>query len=96
MNRLLIVAGFAMFSSAAAIAQTADKPGHKSPAPGVNSETMSAVKDSTAGMVGTISSEMTHSTDGFVTAAATSDMYEVTAGKVALQRSQSAGVKTFC
>ena len=81
--------------STAAFAQTGDKPGHMSPAPGANSETMSAVKDSTAGLVGTVSAEMTHSTNGFVNAAAISDMYEVTAGKVALQRSDNADVKKF-
>jgi len=95
MNRFLIAASFTVLSSAVAIAQTGDKPGHTSPAPGTNSETVSAVKDSTAGVVGKVSAEMTRSTDGFVTAAATSDMYEVTAGKVALQRSESADVKAF-
>ena len=38
---------------------------------------------------------MTSTTQGFVTAAATSDMYEVTAGKLAAQRAQSAEVKEF-
>ena len=79
----------------AALAAPADQPGHESPKPGSNSETMSAVKDSTAGMVGTVSAEMTSTTKGFVTAAATSDMYEVTAGKIALQRAQSPDVKAF-
>lgn len=94
MRRLLITASFVAISSAA-LAQTGDKPGHMSPAPGTKSETMSAVKDTTAGVVGTVSAEMTHSTNGFVTAAAVSDMYEVTAGKVALERSDSADVKAF-
>jgi putative membrane protein len=79
----------------AALAAPADQPGHESPKPGTNSETMSAMKDSTAGMVGTVSAEMTSTTKGFVTAAAISDMYEVTAGKVALQRAQSPDVKAF-
>lgn len=78
-----------------ALAAPADRPGHESPKPGTNSETMSAVKDTTAGMVGTVSAEMTTTTKGFVTAAATSDMYEVTAGKIALQRAQSPDVKAF-
>src|ERR1700761_5956915 len=95
MNRIQIAASILALSGTVAFAQTGDKPGHMSPAPGANSETMSAIKDSTAGAVGTVSAEMTHSTDGFVTAAATSDMYEVTAGKVALQRSQDADVKAF-
>ena len=94
MKRLLLAAGIAALSTAA-FAQTGDKPGHMSPAPGANNETMSAVKDSTAGMVGTVSAEMTHSTNGFVTAAAISDMYEVTAAKIAIDRSDSADVKAF-
>lgn len=94
MNRALIVATLALFSSAS-LAQTGDKPGHMSPAPGANSETMSAVKDTTAGLVGTVTAEMTHSTNGFVTAAAISDMYEVTAARIAVERSQSDEVKAF-
>lgn len=85
----------ALLCSSTAFAAPADQPGHQSPAPGSNSETMSAVKDTTAAAVGTISAEMTHSTKGFATAAAISDMYEVTAGKLALQRSSSADVKEF-
>ena len=38
---------------------------------------------------------MNHSTKGFVTAAAISDMNEVTASKIAADRSQSADVKAF-
>jgi putative membrane protein len=87
-SALLLIAG-------AAFAAPADQPGHESPKAGSNSETMSAVKDSTAGMVGTVSAEMTTTTKGFVSAAATSDMYEVTAGKIALQRAQSPDVKAF-
>jgi putative membrane protein len=87
-SALILVAG-------AALAAPADQPGHKSPKPGSNSETMSAVKDTTAGMVGTVSAEMTSTTKGFVNAAAISDMYEVTAGKIALQRAQSPEVKAF-
>lgn len=87
-SALLLITG-------AAFAAPADQPGHKSPKPGSNSETMSAVKDSTAGVVGTVSAEMTSTTKGFITAAATSDMYEVTAGKIALQRARSPDVKAF-
>ncbi len=91
---LMATSAFALFASAA-VAAPADQPGNKKPAPGSNSETMSAIKDTTAGAVGTVSAEMTHTTKGFVAAAATSDMYEVTAGKIALQRSQNADVKEF-
>ncbi len=78
-----------------AFAAPVDQPGHKSPAPGTNSETMSAVEDSTASLVGKVSAEMTTTTKGFVTAAATSDMYEVEAGRIAQQRGQTAAVKDF-
>jgi putative membrane protein len=94
--KIAVLAGIATLTiCTGASAAPADQPGHQSPAPGQNSETMSAVKDTTAGAVGTISAEMTSTTKGFVTAAATSDMYEVTAGKIALQRSQSSDVKAF-
>jgi putative membrane protein len=96
MKRTLLGAASALFlMSGGAFAAPADQPGHESPKPGTNSEAMSAVKDSTAGMVGTVSAEMTSTTKGFVTAAATSDMYEVTAGKIAAQRAQSPAVKEF-
>src|ERR1700743_1834561 len=92
---LKVVFAAALLSSSAALAAPADQPGHQSPQPGTNSETMSAVKDTTAGAVGQVSAEMTSTTKGFVTAAATSDMYEVTAGKLAAQRAQSPAVKEF-
>jgi len=96
MKRTLLGAASALFlMTGGAFAAPADQPGHESPKPGTNSEAMSAVKDTTAGMVGTVSAEMTSTTKGFVTAAATSDMYEVTAGKIAAQRAQSPAVKEF-
>ncbi|HET7086702.1 MAG TPA: DUF4142 domain-containing protein [Rhizomicrobium sp.] len=87
-SALLLFAG-------AAVAQSVDRPGHESPRPGTNSEAMSAIKDSTAGVVGKASAELTTSTKGFVTAAAISDMYEVEAGRIAEQRAQSPAVKDF-
>jgi putative membrane protein len=94
MKRALLAATVTVFSTAA-LAQTGDKPGHMSPAPGTSSETMSSVKDETAGLVGTVSAEMTHSTNGFVNAAAISDMYEVTAARIAVERSQRPDIKAF-
>jgi len=96
MNRKLLGAASALFLLAGgAFAAPADQPGHQNPRPGSNSESMSAVKDSTAGLVGQVSAEMTSTTKGFVTAAAISDMYEVTAGKIAAQRAQSPEVREF-
>jgi putative membrane protein len=96
MKHTLLGAASALFlMTGGAFAAPADQPGHESPRPGTNSETMSAVKDTTAGLVGRVSAGMTATTQGFVTAAATSDMYEVTAGKIAVQRAQSPEVKEF-
>lgn len=96
MKQILLGAASALFLTAGgAFAAPADQPGHESPKPGTSSESLSAVKDTTAGLVGQVSAQMTTTTQGFVTAAATSDMYEVTAGKIALQRAQSPGVKEF-
>jgi putative membrane protein len=99
MNTRNLLAGTAILSvlafGAGAIAAPADQPGHQSPAPGTNNNAVSAVKDATGHAVGTVSAEMTSTAQGFVDAAATSDMYEVEAGRIALQRSQSADVKAF-
>jgi putative membrane protein len=95
MKQMIFGAASALFLAGAAFAAPADKPGHDSPKPGTNNETMSAVQDATGAVVGTVSAEMTSTTKGFVTAAAISDMYEVTAGKVALQRASSPKVKEF-
>jgi putative membrane protein len=96
MKHALLGAASALFLMAGgAFAAPADRPGHESPKPGTNSETMSAVKDTTAGLVGQISAEITSTTKGFVNTAAISDMYEVAAGKIAAQRAQSPEVKEF-
>ena len=62
-------------------------------APG--SEIFSAVKDSTARVVGEFSAEITRSTQGFANAVAINDMYEVAAGRIALERAQSPRVRAF-
>jgi putative membrane protein len=96
MKRNLLGAASALFlMTGGAFAAPVDQPGHQSPQPGTSSESMSAVKDGTAGLVGQVSAEMTHTTKGFVAAAATSDMYEVAAGKIAEQRAQSPQVREF-
>jgi putative membrane protein len=78
-----------------AIAQPPNQPGNQSPRPGTNTEAVSAVEDSIAALVGRVSAEMTTTTNGFVTAAAISDMYEIEAGKLAAARARSADVKAF-
>jgi putative membrane protein len=84
-----------LFVAAPSYAAPPDQPEHVSPAPGTKSDTASAMKDTTAGVTGKVSAEMTHSTKGFVTAAAISDMYEVEAGKIAEERASSPAVKDF-
>ncbi len=81
MKRTLLGAASALsiLLASAAFAAPADQPGHQSPAPGTNSEPVSAVEDAAAGMVGVVSAEMTSTTKGFVQAAATGDLYEVEA-----------------
>jgi putative membrane protein len=95
MKHILLLSTAALFAGTAAFAAPPDQPGHKSPAPGTNSETMSNVEDATSHAVGTMSAAMTSSLQGFVTAAAISDMYEVEAGKIAEQRSSNPEVKAF-
>lgn len=96
MKRTFVCATSALLMMGGAVlAQSVDRPGHESPKPGTNSDTMSAIKDTTAGLVGKVSAEMTTTTKGFVNAAAISDMYEVEAGKIAAQRAQSGAVKDF-
>jgi putative membrane protein len=66
-----------------------------SPAPGDNSEAVSAIQDATAGAVGAASAQLTTTTEGFVQAAAMSDMYEIEAGKIAASRASGAAIKQF-
>ena len=94
-TKLALSVAVMLSASTLALAAPPDQPGHQSPAPGTTNDTASAVKDTAGHVVGTISAEMTTSLKGFVDAAAVSDMYEVEAGKIALQRSSDAGVKGF-
>ena len=91
----LTTAAVVTFGLASALAAPPDKPGHVDPMPGTKSEAMSATKDTLGHAVGVVSAEMTSTTKGFVTAAATTDMYEVEAAKIASTRSHDAMVKTF-
>jgi putative membrane protein len=93
MKTIPLGAALFLLLAGTALAAPPEQPGHTSPAPGTNSETASAVKDSTAGVVGKVSAEMTTSAKGFVQAAAISDMYEVEAGQIAMKRSSNSAVK---
>ena len=82
-------------STSLSFAAPPDQPGHISPQPNTENNTVSAVKDTAGHAVGTVSAELTTKLQDFVTAAATSDMYEVVAAKIALQRSHDSKVKAF-
>jgi putative membrane protein len=82
-------------STSLTMAAPPDQPGHISPQPNTENNTASAVKDTAGHAVGVVSAEITTSLQGFVNAAATNDMYEVEAAKIALQRSHDAQVKAF-
>jgi len=61
------------------------------------SEPVNAAQDAVGAAVGQTSAATlgANTTEGFVTSAATSDMYEIQAGQMAQQKAQSAGVKAF-
>jgi putative membrane protein len=82
-------------STSLALAEPPDQPGHISPQPNTDNNTVSAVKDAAGHAVGDVSAEITTTLKGFVDAAAISDMYEVEAAKVAEQRSHDPQVKSF-
>src|SRR5205085_8426287 len=89
-----MLAGFALLAGSV-LAGASDQPGHVSPRPGTNTHAITAAKDMTAKAVGMISAEMTHSSKAFVQAASVSDMYEIEAANIALQRSANPKVKEF-
>lgn len=98
MPRSLLFSSIALLPvalAAPAYAAPPDQPGHQSPAPGTTNDTMSALKDAGRHAVGVVSAEMTSTLKGFAAAAAISDMYEVAAAKIAVERSQNSDVKGF-
>ena len=60
-----------------------------------SSPAVTAAEDATAAGVGQVSAATTMTAGGFVTAAATSDMYEIQAAKIAEQKATSPDVKKF-
>jgi putative membrane protein len=92
---LLAATALALVNVTAVNAAPPEKPGHVDPMPGTKSDAMSATKDKMGHAVGIVSAEMTTTTKGFVAAAATTDMYEVEAAKIASMRSHDEMVKKF-
>ena len=83
------------FGAVAVRAAPPNQPGNVAPASGSTSEAMSATKDKMAHGIGVISAEMTSTTKGFVAAAAMSDMYEIAAAQIAMEKSHDSKVKQF-
>lgn len=59
------------------------------------SEPVNAVQDAVGGVVGQVSAATANSVEGYTTAAAMSDMYEIESSRLAQTKGQSAGVKAF-
>jgi len=92
MNRILYLGAAALsaLSLAACNQQEAKEasPGQTGP--------VNAAQDATSAAVGqTSASTLGNTTEGFATGAAVSDMYEITAGKIAQTKASSADVKAF-
>jgi putative membrane protein len=79
----------------AAPAFAQDQPQDHPPAPGSYSNSWSATKDTANGALGRMGAEIPTSSRGFVRAAAMSDMYEIAAARIALQRTQDEDVRRF-
>jgi len=94
MNRLLLIASVSAAVGLAGCHKTGDNAGKDLENPG-QSAPVNTVQDMAAGPVGVGSAATVgaNTTDGFVTGAATGDMYEIESSKIALQRSKSAEVK---
>ena len=60
-----------------------------------SSPPVAAAENATAGAVGAVSAATTVTAGGFVTAAATSDMFEIQAAKLAEQRATNPAIKKF-
>ncbi|MBV9549066.1 MAG: DUF4142 domain-containing protein [Alphaproteobacteria bacterium] len=84
--RFMLLSGTVLLLAAGAIAPPAIAAGSKS-------EAVAATKDKLGHAVGVISAEMTTTTKGFAGAAAATDLYEVEAAKVALERSKAPKVR---
>lgn len=96
-KRISILATFLLLplGTGVAFAAPPDRPGNVAPGPGSKSENVTAAKDKLGHAVGVISAEMTTTTNGFVVAAAQSDMYEIQAARIAISRTHSAAVSRF-
>ena len=98
MSKLILLCSASFLTGALAVcayAGPADQPGHRSPAPGSRSDTISAISDSARHAVGLISVEMTTTLRGFSQEVATNDMFEMEAARVALKRSHNGQVRAF-
>ena len=59
---------------------------------GAKSDIASALRDAAGGLASKVEAAVTTSTEGFVKTAAISDLYEIEASKIALQRSLRADI----
>ncbi|MEI9996698.1 MAG: DUF4142 domain-containing protein [Rhizomicrobium sp.] len=95
MNTKLLLGATALVALLTAANAAPDQPGHAKPTPGTANDTLSTLTDAAGHAVGTVDAATTTTLQGFVEAAAISDMYEVEAARIALKRSQNPEVKDF-
>lgn len=97
MKRILMgAAALAAVTSLAACNRSDNTGASSDPATANQNEAVNAAQDAVAAPVGMASAAtLGRTTEGFVTGAAVSDMYEVEAGKLAREKGQNAEVKAF-
>lgn len=94
MKRAMLLAAAAVTALSLAACQKKDEVANPAD-PGTTNEAVNSAQDATAAAVGAAASVAPVTTDGFVTNAAISDMYEIQAGQIAQKKGQSQGVKDF-
>jgi len=94
MKRAMLLAAAAATAMSLAACQKKDEVANPAD-PGTTNEAVNSAQDATAAAVGAAASVAPVTTDGFVTNAAISDMYEIQAGQIAQKKGQSQGVKDF-
>jgi putative membrane protein len=96
MNRLFLIASVSAVVGLAGCHKTGENAGKDVENPG-QSAPVNTVQDMAAGPVGVTSAATigANTSEGFVTGAAMGDMYEIEAGKIALQRSKTPAIRTL-
>ena len=97
MKRMLMGAAALAALASMAACNKSDNTGASSSSAEQGNPAVNAAQDATSAAVGAASASTlgANTTEGYVKAAAISDMYEIEAGKLAQQKSKNAGIKSF-